>query len=319
MKRTIVFDSPHQMSLVCGVNDRNISYLELLLAGEISVYGNSIIYTDTPDSPSGREELFSSLIERLKKKCETMEELSEPDIFMEYQELQNTSHPSGSGEVSIAVGPKIVFPKSLHQKKFIEHLEKKQLNFAIGPAGTGKTFLAIAFALKEVLSGNKQKIILTRPVVEAGENLGFLPGDLNQKLSPYLLPIYDAMEYLVSRPVLKRLEENGSIESAPLAYMRGRSFNNACVLLDEAQNTSREQMKMFLTRIGEHTSAVVTGDVTQIDLARPEFSGLVHARRILHTVPGIGFVDFTGSDVVRSRLVQKIISAYETENHGSIR
>ncbi len=315
MKRTIVFDTRDQMRGICGVNDRNVGYIELLLGGDLSVYGNSMIY-EAPSDSSGKEELFASLIERLKKKSGSMEELSEPDIFMVYQDLQSSRQNEVGGDVSIAVGPKIVYPKSLHQKKFIQLMEKKQLNFAIGPAGTGKTFLAIAFALREVISGRKQKIILTRPVVEAGENLGFLPGDLNQKLSPYLLPIYDAMEFLVSRPVLRRLEESGAIESAPLAYMRGRSFNNACVLLDEAQNTTKEQMKMFLTRLGEHTSAVVTGDITQIDLPRRDLSGLVHARSILHTVADIGCIEFSAADVVRSRLVQRIITAYEQESHG---
>ncbi|MBN2860634.1 MAG: PhoH family protein [Sphaerochaetaceae bacterium] len=319
MKRTIVFDTRDQMRTICGVNDRNVGYIELLLSGELSVYGNSITYQIPNEDGQRKENLFVALIERLKKDRESMEEISEPQIFMSFQDLRSQQGPDTQEQVAIAVGPKLVYPKTLHQRKFITQMEKKQLNFAIGPAGTGKTFLAIAYGLKEVLSGRKQKIILTRPVVEAGENLGFLPGDLNQKLSPYLLPIYDAMEFLVSRPVLKRLEESGAIESAPLAYMRGRSFNNAFVLLDEAQNTTMQQMKMFLTRLGEHSKAVVTGDITQIDLPGPERSGLVHARSILHTVSDIGFIEFCETDVVRSRLVQSIIRAYEQENHGTNR
>lgn len=319
MKRTIVFDTRDQMRTICGVNDRNVGYIELLLSGELSVYGNSITYQIPGEDSQRKENLFVALIERLKKDSESMEEISEPQIFMSFQDLRSQQGPDTQEQVAIAVGPKLVYPKTVHQRKFITQMEKKQLNFAIGPAGTGKTFLAIAYGLKEVLSGRKQKIILTRPVVEAGENLGFLPGDLNQKLSPYLLPIYDAMEFLVSRPVLKRLEESGAIESAPLAYMRGRSFNNAFVLLDEAQNTTMQQMKMFLTRLGEHSKAVVTGDITQIDLPVRERSGLVHARSILHTVSDIGFIEFSETDVVRSRLVQNIIRAYEQENHGTTR
>jgi phosphate starvation-inducible PhoH-like protein len=234
---------------------------------------------------------------------------------MAYQQLTNVTDKSEEkGKISsIAVGNKVIYPKSSRQKAFISLLHETQLTFAIGPAGTGKTFLAIAYALKEVLSGRKQRIIITRPVVEAGENLGFLPGDLHQKLGPYLTPIYDAMEYLIPPSVIKRLEESGTIESAPLAYMRGRSFNNAVVLLDEGQNTTLEQMKMFLTRMSENSTAIVTGDITQIDLPKSNCSGLVHAARILHNVSGIGFVEFTSRDVIRSSLVQRIINAYETE------
>jgi len=192
-------------------------------------------------------------------------------------------------------------------------MRERQIVFSIGPAGTGKTFLAVAHSLSEILAGRKQKIILTRPVVEAGESLGFLPGDLAQKIGPYLRPLYDAMEFLVPPAIIKRLEENGSIEIAPLAYMRGRSLNNACVILDEAQNTTIEQMKMFLTRISENSIAIITGDVTQIDLPKSKLSGLVHAYRILKDVPGIGFVEFLSSDVVRSRIVQRIIDAYDKE------
>jgi phosphate starvation-inducible PhoH-like protein len=171
--------------------------------------------------------------------------------------------------------------------------------------------------LGEVLGGRKQKIILTRPVVEAGESLGFLPGDLTQKIGPYLRPLYDAMEYLLPPAIIKRLEDNGAVETAPLAYMRGRSLNNACVILDEAQNTTTEQMKMFLTRLSENSTAVITGDVTQVDLPRSRKSGLVHAAAILHDVPGIGFVEFDSSDVVRSRMVQRIIDAYEKDAYRS--
>lgn len=189
-------------------------------------------------------------------------------------------------------------------------MEKDQIVFATGPAGTGKTFLAVAHALSMMLSGKRQKLVLTRPVVEAGESLGFLPGDLSQKISPYLRPLYDAMEGLIGPLAVRKLEENGSIEVAPLAYMRGRSLQNAVVLLDEAQNTTKEQMQMFLTRIGENASAIVTGDISQTDLPRGKVSGLSHALSILEGIQGISMIRFSSHDVVRGRIVQKIIDAY---------
>ena len=184
---------------------------------------------------------------------------------------------------------------------------------AIGPAGTGKTYLAVAWALKELLTKSRRKLIITRPVVEAGESLGFLPGDLAQKISPYLRPLYDAMEALVPYEVIRRLEENRSIEIAPLAYMRGRSLANCVVILDEAQNTTKEQMKMFLTRLGENSRAIVTGDITQVDLPRKSESGLAHAIGLLGSVEEILICRLDSRDVVRSELVRKIITAYENE------
>jgi phosphate starvation-inducible PhoH-like protein len=314
MSTTVIFEDSFIMRSVCGVNDRNIGYIELLLHCDIFVQGNSLVMEHKEETKEEDETLFIELINRLKRVASSNTNIFEAEIFMEYQQIMNP-HDDGSElqDYTLAVGSKVIYPKSLHQKEFISQMEKNQLVFGIGPAGTGKTFLAIAYALKEVLSGRKQKIIITRPVVEAGENLGFLPGDLTQKLGPYLTPIYDAMEYMVSPAIIKRLEESNSIESAPLAYMRGRSFNNACVLLDEGQNTTIEQMKMFLTRLGESSMAIVTGDITQIDLPRQKRSGLVHAARILHNVSGVGFVEFSSLDVIRSKLVQRIINAYESE------
>jgi phosphate starvation-inducible PhoH-like protein len=321
MSSTIVFDQATQMQRVCGVNDRNVPYIELLLNGELFVHGNSITYRDVPDREGSGDEQFLDLMMRLKRLAQEREDITEPEIFMEYQALV-TGRSEVKGEApevvedqhhAISVGGKVVYPKSVRQRLFIKLMRERQLVFSIGPAGTGKTFLAIAHALGEVLGGRKQKIVLTRPVVEAGENLGFLPGDLTQKISPYLRPLYDAMEYLVPPAIIRRLEDNGAVETAPLAYMRGRSLNNACVILDEAQNTTTEQMKMFLTRLGENSNAVITGDITQIDLPRTRASGLVHASAILRDVPGIGFVEFSSADVVRSRLVQRIVDAYEKD------
>ena len=191
---------------------------------------------------------------------------------------------------------------------------KYDLVFGIGPAGTGKTYLAVAYALQEILSKKKKKLILTRPVVEAGESLGFLPGDFAQKIAPYLRPLYDAMDSLISVDAISRLEENRIIEIVPLAYMRGRSLNNSYIILDEAQNTTKEQMKMFLTRLGEGSRAIITGDITQIDLPSRTVSGLIHASRILKPLQAISFVYFSAQDVIRNPLVKKIVQAYETEN-----
>ena len=326
MSSTIVFEQSLQMQRVCGVNDRNIPYIELLLNGELFVHGNSITYRDVPDREGSGDAVFTNLMIRLKRLAEQREDITEPEIFMEYQALQVGKVRTETDIAKdlqdeqnsfISVGGKIVYPKSSRQRTFIRLMRERQLVFSIGPAGTGKTFLAIAHALGEVLGGRKQKIILTRPVVEAGESLGFLPGDLTQKIGPYLRPLYDAMEYLLPPAIIKRLEDNGAVETAPLAYMRGRSLNNACVILDEAQNTTTEQMKMFLTRLSENSTAVITGDVTQVDLPRSRKSGLVHAAAILHDVPGIGFVEFDSSDVVRSRMVQRIIDAYEKDAYRS--
>jgi phosphate starvation-inducible PhoH-like protein len=321
MSSTVVFEQAADMQRVCGINDRNIPYLELLLGCTLYVHGNSLSCDPSSDSGETVDETFSRLMLRLKSIASRNEPLTEPEIFMEFQALKAADGQQGSSEAvepaaSIPVAGKTVYPKSMRQRQFIRLMREQQIVFGIGPAGTGKTFLAIAQSLSDVLAGRKQKIILTRPVVEAGESLGFLPGDLTQKIGPYLRPLYDAMEYLVPPAIIKRLEENGAIEVAPLAYMRGRSLNNACVILDEAQNTTVEQMKMFLTRISENSMAIVTGDVTQIDLPRVKTSGLVHATRILKDVPGIGFVEFKSSDVVRSRIVQRIIDAYEKEARG---
>jgi phosphate starvation-inducible PhoH-like protein len=193
-------------------------------------------------------------------------------------------------------------------------MDRSDLVFGIGPAGTGKTYLAVAHALRSVLTKKKRKLLLTRPVVEAGENLGFLPGDLTQKISPYLRPLYDAMDTFINYEMITRMEENRVIEIAPLAYMRGRSLRDSYIILDEAQNTTREQMKMFLTRLGEGSQAVITGDVTQIDLPGKHLSGLLHAREILSGIREIEFTEFTAEDVVRHSLVQKIVQAYESKN-----
>ena len=212
----------------------------------------------------------------------------------------------------IATKRRSVVPKTIGQKLYLQAIQRDPIVFGIGPAGTGKTYLAMAAAISALLRNQVQRIVLTRPAVEAGEALGFLPGDLREKILPYLRPLYDALHDMLDPEDVATLSEKGVIEIAPLAYMRGRTLANAFIILDEAQNTSHEQMMMFLTRLGDDSRMIVTGDITQIDLPRNRTSGLVQAPRILRNIPGIEFHYFTASDVVRHPLVQKIIDAYES-------
>ncbi len=213
--------------------------------------------------------------------------------------------------VFISAHKRVITPKSVVQKAYIDAIRNFDIVFGIGPAGTGKTYLAMAMAIAELMKNSFARIILTRPAVEAGEKLGFLPGDLAEKVNPYLRPLYDALHDMVDFDRARRMVERGTIEVAPLGFMRGRTLNDSFVILDEAQNTTTEQMKMFLTRLGYGSKAVVTGDVTQIDLPAGKASGLKEAAAILRDVPGIRFVTFTERDVVRHPLVQEIITAYD--------
>lgn len=315
MAETYIFDD-EKTELVLGPNDRNLSYLELILGSDITVKGNTLtLWRNTP--------FFIPLMKRLERVSSERGALGEGEIYMEFQEVKDEtetpeeiSTPVKEGKESINVLGKTVWPKTKTQREFISSLFSSQLVFASGPAGSGKTFLSVAFALEEIFSGHRNKIVLTRPVVEAGESLGFLPGDLSQKLNPYLRPLYDAMDLLLNPQQIKRLEENGTIEIAPLAYMRGRSLNNSVVILDEAQNTTKGQMKMFLTRIGESSTAIVNGDPTQIDLPRKSDSGFTEAIRILDGIDGLSVVRFTHHDTVRSRLVREIVKAYSVEERN---
>jgi phosphate starvation-inducible PhoH-like protein len=303
---------------VCGANDFNLRVMERLFGSRVFCRGNEL-FLDSGDPAS--QALFQGLVERL---LEAIGEGSPPgpDLIIA---LHASMTPLGEaacrdGETAfrdacfqVPGSSGKIFPRSKSQALYLSGLATHQLTMAVGPAGTGKTYLAVAWALKELLTKAKRKLILTRPVVEAGESLGFLPGDLAQKISPYLRPLYDAMEALVSFEVVRRLEETRAIEIAPLAYMRGRNLANCIVILDEAQNTTREQMKMFLTRLGEGTQAIVTGDITQIDLPRKSESGLIHALGLLSGVEDVLVCRLDARDVVRSPLVRKIIAAYEAE------
>jgi len=316
MVKNIIVDDLSKLRVICGVNDRNLTYIEILLGIEILTKGNSLFIEDDDEK---KIKIFETLIRKLEILIlNDTQELSENEIFMEYQSIINS--PKLEDELEndslfndynyISVNNKTIFSKSINQSKFIKSMNENQISFAIGPAGTGKTFLAIAYALSQITSGKKQKIILTRPVVEAGENLGFLPGNLSEKLNPYVKPLYDAMEWMLPPSIVDKLETNKVIEVAPLAYMRGRSLHNSIIILDEAQNTTIEQMKMFLTRIGENSKSIITGDITQIDLPNKQKSGLVHANNILRNISGLNFINFSSKDVVRAKIVQRIINAY---------
>ncbi len=219
--------------------------------------------------------------------------------------------------VYITASQRVISPKSVNQKQYIDSIRSNDIVFGIGPAGTGKTYLAVAAAVSALAANRVQQIILTRPAVEAGEKLGFLPGDMAQKVDPYLRPLYDALHDMVGRDKVAELIERSIVEIAPLAFMRGRTLNNAFVILDEAQNTSHEQMKMFLTRIGFDSQAVITVDITQVDLPAGKLSGLVEAARVLKKIKGIGFCTFSDVDVLRHPLVQQIIRAYEKKGRGA--
>ena len=310
MAQTYVF-SDGMAELILGPNDRNLSYLELILGSDISLKGNTITLWRN-------NAIFIPLMEKLENVGKERGVLGEGEIYMEAQsieqvDLETKEEKKEEKKEVINVLGKSVWPKTKTQREFISELFSSTLVFASGPAGSGKTFLSIAYALEEVFSGRKNKIVLTRPVVEAGESLGFLPGDLTQKLNPYLRPLYDAMDLLLNPQQIKRLEDNGTIEIAPLAYMRGRSLNNSVVILDEAQNTTPAQMKMFLTRLGESSVAIVNGDPTQIDLPRKSESGFVEAIKILDGIEGLSVVRFTHRDTVRSRIVREIVKAYSLE------
>jgi phosphate starvation-inducible PhoH-like protein len=315
---TIVLDSGDLLSGICGANDGNLKLIEGSLGGRIAARGNEIRFERTNGENTRRFKLIMENLIALVRDGEIpspeyVQALAEnPDgDFLQSPKID----PIQDAVIQIPQGFHKVYPRGKNQAAYIRGMRGCDIAFCIGPAGTGKTYLAIAEALRLVLSKKMRKLVLTRPVVEAGENLGFLPGDLTQKINPYLRPLYDAMESLTSFEVIRRMEETRVIEIAPLAYMRGRSLNDCMVILDEAQNTTKEQMKMFLTRIGSGARAVITGDVTQIDLPGRIDSGLLHAAEILKGVEGIHFSWLHTADVVRNPLIKKIIQAYnESKN-----
>lgn len=312
---TVVIDNTHLLGAVCGPNDRNLTEISTLLSTPVRTRGNEILLESSDEETRF---LFRSLLDRLAEIAEREDAVSSQQVRSLFAALESGDDADveafRENIIRIPGGTRRIYPRSRQQASYIRQMSTRDLVFSIGPAGTGKTYLAVAHALMELLSRKKKKIVLTRPVVETGENLGFLPGDLTQKLAPYLRPLYDAMEDLVDTDLLERLRNNGQLEVAPLAYMRGRSLKNCYIVLDEAQNTTIEQMMMFLTRLGEGSRAVVTGDLTQVDLSSPGRSGLADAIRVLQNVDDIAIAEFTSADVVRHPLVKKIIDAYQSHH-----
>jgi phosphate starvation-inducible protein PhoH and related proteins len=308
---------PRGLETLFGVHDQNIKLLESLLAVTINARGHSITVDGEVEDVATAERIledFSQLFAEGKQF--TDRELREAFTQIAEDRAYSLRDYFTKSRFSPA-GKKQVAPKSAMQRRYIETIQNKDIVFGIGPAGTGKTYLGVAMAVQALMQKQVNRIVLARPAVEAGEKLGFLPGDLQEKVDPYLRPLYDALFDLVDYERVTRLLEKRVIEIAPLAFMRGRTLSDAFVILDEAQNTTSEQMKMFLTRIGFGSKAVITGDVTQIDLPTGKRSGLVEAERVLANIEGIEFIYFSDKDVVRHKLVQMIIKAYETHTKKS--
>jgi phosphate starvation-inducible PhoH-like protein len=296
-----------------GTRDGNIKYLESLLKVQVHIDGANNLTVDGEDF---NVELVERLVEDYAQLRSEGVKFTNSDLKSIIRIISEDTSQSLRGVVSSArnlqVGKRNVTPKTLNQKLYLEAIEKNDMVFGIGPAGTGKTYLAVSMAVRALLDKKINRIVLTRPAVEAGERLGFLPGTLQEKIDPYLKPLYDALYDMLDVERVDRHVERGVIEIAPIAFMRGRTLNDAFVILDEAQNTTPEQMKMFLTRIGYGSKAVITGDVTQVDLPLGKMSGLIEARNVISGVEGISFIHFDERDVVRHPLVQRIVRAYES-------
>ncbi|GAA4677761.1 PhoH family protein [Gordonia humi] len=292
-----------------GATDVNLRTLEAQLPADIHVRGNRITLKGVPADVAASERVIAELV-RVVRSGTTLT----PDLVRQSLSILSTAIDESPAEVLsldiLSRRGKTIRPKTLNQKHYVDAIDKNTIVFGLGPAGTGKTYLAMAKAVQALQSKDVSRIILTRPAVEAGERLGFLPGTLNEKIDPYLRPLYDALHDMMDPEAIPKLMEAGVIEVAPLAYMRGRTLNDAFIILDEAQNTTGEQMKMFLTRLGFGAKMVVTGDVTQVDLPGGATSGLRAAARILDGIDDIHFAELTSSDVVRHRLVADIVDAY---------
>ncbi len=300
-----------------GSYDENLRQLETAFGVRIRTQGSDLLVEGAPDDEVRVERTVSQLSSLLKEgyrvsngDVKTAAQLVSQDSDVELRDYFVRGATRSAGRRQVA-------PKSVNQRRYLDAIEQHDIVFGIGPAGTGKTYLAMAQAVSYLLQKKVMRIILARPAVEAGEKLGFLPGDLQEKVNPYLRPLYDALYDMLDTDRVERLLERGTVEIAPLAFMRGRTLNDSFVILDEAHNTTPEQMKMFLTRLGFGSKAVVTGDITQIDLPGGKGSGLVEALKVVSQVEGISFVHFDDRDVVRHKLVQHIVKAYEAFQAGN--
>ena len=307
--KIVLRDAAEALSLF-GPHDVFLKRIEAETSAKIVTRGEEVVISGSPEEREILHQLFRVLLALVRKGVH----LSERDVLYAHrlakQGLAEELLELYNEEIGVTYKGKTVRAKTLGQRHYVSAIKKADIVFGIGPAGTGKTFLAVAMGVTALKAHRAKRIVLTRPAVEAGENLGFLPGDLQEKVDPYLRPLYDALYHMLGVEQVSKMMEKGIIEVAPLAYMRGRTLEDAFVILDEAQNTTPEQMKMFLTRLGFGSKMVVTGDVTQVDLPKGKKSGLVEAERILRDIDGIRFIHLTQEDVVRHTLVQKIIDAY---------
>jgi phosphate starvation-inducible PhoH-like protein len=320
-EKRLIFEDLDLVSLF-GFNDSHLNFIENRFKTGIVLRGNELTLKGSEDEIIKIEKIFDEMIYMLKRN----KHLTEQDIKTVIELIDgtiDTDIPKNIIERSKV--NQIIFPgvkdpvraRTPRQAEYYDKVLENDLVFAIGPAGTGKTFLAVAMALASLRNNEVGRIVLSRPAVEAGESLGFLPGDLSEKIDPYLKPLTDSLQYMISGEKVKNLMEKKVIEIIPLAYMRGRTLNNAFIILDEAQNATTIQMKMFLTRLGSNSKAIITGDVTQIDLPNKSLSGLMNAKKILTNIEGIEFVYFDNRDVVRHRLVAEIIKAYERDESAN--
>ncbi len=311
---TINMDSMEQFHAVFGDFDCNVNLIQKAFGVTIFSRGSDIKISGEEPAVARAEKAMQSLSKLYFKGEALNEQAVRYVIAMVNDGTEGEVEAMSADCVCVSYSGKPIKPKTIGQKKYCDMIRKNTITFGVGPAGTGKTYLAVALAVSAFKAHEVQRIILTRPAVEAGEKLGFLPGDLQNKVDPYLRPLYDALFEMFGQEAFNRLLERGSIEVAPLAYMRGRTLDDSFIILDEAQNTTREQMKMFLTRLGFNSKMVITGDITQIDLPESTRSGLVEALKVLKNVDDIAQNRFSDKDVVRHRLVQDIVKAYESYN-----
>lgn len=314
IKQTIhlAIQNANEVQALFGPNDRNLKRLEEAYHTQIISRGEEVTIVGEQEKIDKIQEILQTFLELIRKGTS----IQERDVVYASQlAMRNMLHELPElfeDKITVTAKGKPILAKTLGQRHYVTAIRKHDIVFGIGPAGTGKTYLAVVMAVHALKEGQVKRIILTRPAVEAGESLGFLPGDLKEKVDPYLRPLYDALHDVLGTEQTARLMERGTIEVAPLAYMRGRTLDDSFVILDEAQNTTPEQIKMFLTRLGFGSKMVVTGDLTQIDLPRGKVSGLNEALRILNKVKGISFIHLESADVVRHTLVKRIIDAYES-------
>lgn len=306
IERIVIIDRADPVAFY-GVNNANMHLIRNLFPKLRFAARGSVIKAIGDEDETAD---FERKIKELEDYCLKYNKLTE-EVILDIVKGNAVTEPRKDGVIIYGINGKPIAPRNENQRLMVEAFNRDDLTFALGPAGTGKTYIAIALAVKALKNREARRIILSRPAVEAGEKLGFLPGDMKDKIDPYLQPLYDALEDMIPAIKLKEYMENGTIQIAPLAFMRGRTLNDAVIVLDEAQNTTVHQIKMFLTRLGMNAKMVVTGDVTQIDLPRSVSSGLIHAMRVLKNVNGIGRIEFGKKDIVRHPLVQRIVEAYE--------